>query len=177
MSMKLSSSVSSSARCWLVIDPAARHDDRPLDGVLQLAHVAGPVVGDQRLHRLLGDPGRRRGRRVAELRQEVLHQQRDVVLALSQRRHMDGDHVQAVVQVLAETPGVDLFLQVPVGRGDHPAVDLDRRAAADPLELLVLEHAQQLALGRQGSCRRSRPGRSCPCGPSRSGPCAGPARR
>src|SRR3712207_7377145 len=40
-----------------------------------------------------------------------------------------------------------------VRRRDDPAVDLDRGAAADPLELLVLEDPQQLALGDRKSTR------------------------
>ena len=66
--------------------------------------------------------------------------------ALAQRRHHAGDHVQAVEEVLAEAARRDLRLQVAVGGGDDPHVDLDGLLAADALELLLLQHAQQLEL-------------------------------
>ena len=70
----------------------------------------------------------------------------DVFLALAQRRHLDGDDVQAVVEVLAELAGRDHRRQVAVGRGDQPDVDLDGAGAAQPLEFVLLEHAQDLRL-------------------------------
>ena len=81
--------------------PGAQHH-RALDHVLELAHVARPVVVHQQVERF-----RRElefGTRVllAVLLEEVLHQQRDVVLALAQRRQLDRDDVQPVEQVLAE---------------------------------------------------------------------------
>ena len=45
--------------------------------------------------------------------------------------------------------------------------------AADPLELPLLQHAQQLAPASPARGRRSRRGRACRRRPARSGPCAG----
>ncbi len=80
------------------------------------------------------------------LLEEVLHQQRDVVLALAQRRQVHGDDVQPVVEVLAEAALVDHRAQVDVGRRDDAHVDLDRLDAAEAHELALLDHAQQLGL-------------------------------
>ena len=62
-------------------------DDRPLDGVLQLTNVAGPSIVHQRRHRVGRDgpdvllhPRRRAD-------QETVHQRRDVLPPLAQRRH------------------------------------------------------------------------------------------
>ena len=95
-------SVTSGGRCFWLDELARAEDHRALDHVAQLAHVARPVV-------LLEDPHRRRIERrhrlvVArvELGEERLHQQRQVLLALAQRRQLDGEHVQPVVQVLAQ---------------------------------------------------------------------------
>ena len=71
---------------------------------------------------------------------------RDVVLALAQRRHLDRHDVQPVVEVLAELAGLDHRRQVAVGGGDQPHVDLDRPRAAEPLELVLLQDAQDLGL-------------------------------
>ena len=46
---------------------------------------------------------------------------------------MDRDHVQPVVEVLAEAPGGDLVAEVAVGGGDHAHVDVPRLRRADPL--------------------------------------------
>ena len=72
------------------------------DQVLQLAHVAGPRVG---LERLLGPRREVVGRPAiegGELLQEDVRQVDDVVLALAQRRHVEADDVQAMEEVLAE---------------------------------------------------------------------------
>ena len=80
-----------------------RQHDRPLDGVLQLAHVAGPVVALQRAPaRRPRRPPPRRPVRGAVLAQEVLDQERDVLAPVAQGRDLDGDDAQAVVEVLLE---------------------------------------------------------------------------
>ena len=73
-------------------------------------------------------------------------EQRDVVLAIAQRRQLDRDHVEAVEEILAELPFLHHLPQVDVGRGDDADVDLDRLHAAEPHEVALLDHAQQLGL-------------------------------
>ena len=83
------------------------------------------------------------------LLEEVIGEQQDVGLPLAQRRHENREDVQPVVQILAERAGRDRLLEVLVGRRDQPHVRLDRLGAAEPLELPLLQHAQQLDLRRQ----------------------------
>ena len=85
----------------------------------------------------------------AELVEKVLDEQRDVFLALAQRRQLHGDDVQPVEQVFAELPVGHHARQVAVGRGDDAHVDLGRVRVADALELALLQHAQQLHLQRR----------------------------
>ena len=82
----------------------------------------------------------------ADLLEKVRDEHRDVLAALAQRRQLDRHDREPVVQVLAEPPAGDLGLQILVRRGDDADVDLDRLAAADALELALLEHAQHLRL-------------------------------
>ncbi len=56
------------------------------------------------------------------------------------------DHLQAVVQVLAEGAGPHHRLEVAVRGGQHAHIDLDRTVAAEARELAVLQHVQQLGL-------------------------------
>ena len=52
---------------------------------------------------------------------EVVGEQRDVGLALAQRRQVDRVDVQPVVEVLAEAALLDRRLEVLVGGRDHAA--------------------------------------------------------
>ena len=54
--------------------------------------------------------------------------------------------LEPIVEVLPEMAGRRVGGEVAVGRRDDAHVDLDRRRPADALELLLLEHAQQLGL-------------------------------
>ena len=59
---------------------------------------------------------------------------------------MIGKDVEPVVEVLAELAVGDQLLEVAVRRRDHAHVDANGLAAADALELALLQHAQQLDL-------------------------------
>ena len=79
----------------------------------------------------------------------MLHEERDVVATLAQRRQLHRNHVQPVVEILAKRalghhPG-----EVGMRGGDHADIDLDRVRVADALELALLQHAQQLGLQRR----------------------------
>ena len=77
-------------------------DDRALDGVLELADVARPVVAHQHVDRRRRDPLDVLPVLARELLEEVVGEQQDVRLPLAQRRHEDREHVQPVVEILAE---------------------------------------------------------------------------
>ena len=88
--------------------------------------------------------------RLAELAAVALEEQprelREIVDALAQRRHADRNDVDAVVQVLAEAAVLDRLLEIDVGRRHQAEIGLDRLAAADALDLALLNRAQQLGL-------------------------------
>src|SRR5262245_47988224 len=121
--------------------------------VLELADVAGPAVLLQARERLGGDLGRIARLLAGEALcsaapagEDVRGEERDVVLALAQRRDLDRYDREAPVEVLAELAARDERLEVLVGRGDHAHVDRDRAIAADRLDLALLQHAQQAVL-------------------------------
>ena len=64
-----------------------------------------------------------------------------------------GTTARRVVEVFAEAPGGDLVLEVAVGGGEDADVDLDALGAAEAFEGLVLEGADDLALGFEGHVR------------------------
>jgi len=120
-----------------------------VDDVLQLADIAWPAVLDQlglgfgaQLHRPVAQP-------LAVAADEVPGQWQDVPRPVAQRVQLQGHHVQPVVQVFAEMPGVDRLLQLHVGRRQHPHIDRDTLARAQAHHFTLLQHAQQLDLDRQ----------------------------
>jgi len=76
-----------------------REEDGALDGVLQLAHVAGVVVGEQQL---LGRGGETPALAVlrVEAVEERVGEEEDVAAPVAQGRHRDLDDVQAVEEIL-----------------------------------------------------------------------------
>ena len=125
--------------------PVGQHDGAE-HGVLELAHVAGPGIAGQQLERLLGDAGDATAFLGGEAREEVHGEVRHVLEALAQRRHPDREHVEAVVEVLAELAVLDQLDHVAVGGGDQAEVDLHRPLGADGIDLALLQRAQQLDL-------------------------------
>src|SRR5438132_11894873 len=119
-------------------DLPARKHDRALDDVLELTHVAGPVVLHETFQRLFADRRRLRGGAVTVLGEEVLDEAGYVLFAIAKRRHVDVDDVEPVEEVVAELLLLDLPLQVFVGRADDADVDLDRERRADPFDLALL---------------------------------------
>ena len=99
-------------------------DQSPLDGVLQFAYVARPIVAHQaglrcRRQRLaLGLAFAR------DLVDEIVRQHRDVFAAFAERRHAERDHLQAIVEILAKGAGGHCFRQVAVGGGNQADIRL-----------------------------------------------------
>jgi len=102
-----------------VNDVAHESHHQSLHHVSQLAHISGPVSGDQSLHGLRGNLSGCSIMTLTEVPQEVFDQQRNVVSALPQRRHLDWYDVQTVVQVLPKCPIVDQILNRCVGRRQY----------------------------------------------------------
>jgi hypothetical protein len=119
---------------------------RALDGVAQLAHVPGPGVALERRQRVPGDALDLLAELLIEQLDVVGDQQANVVAPLSQRRQRHRHHVEAVEQVLAELALLHFLLQGSVRGGNDAHVDLNIRGAADALERLLFEEAQELGL-------------------------------
>src|SRR5712664_3191986 len=123
---------------------------QPDDDVAQLAHVAREViVAPGLLRRFVQGERRELGLLRVELA-VMLEQQGAVLVHLAQRRYLDREHRQPVIQVGAEIPFPDFLAQVAVSGGNHPGTGETLLRLADALELAVLEHAQKLGLQLQG---------------------------
>jgi hypothetical protein len=85
--------------------------------------------------------------------EETVREQDDVAFALAQRREADREDGEPEVEVLAQEAVTDRLGRRAVGRRDDAHVGGDRLAAADPLDALRLERAQQLDLERDRHLR------------------------
>src|SRR3546814_56061 len=122
-----------------------QHEDA-LQQVLQLAHVARPAVAAEDL-RHGGFPALHLAAVAAvELADEVRGQHQAVVAALAQRRDVDGDHLQPVIEVVAKAPLLHIAIENAVGGADEAHVDLHVADPADRAEALVVQQGQQLGL-------------------------------
>ncbi len=122
-------------------DQPAAHD------VLEVAHIAGPLLGLQPGHRVRRqrDRGDRQG--LGGPTHQRVGQQGEVAGALVEGRHPDAELVQPVEQVLAEPTVGHRLLGVHVGGRDHAdVVGVAGLGLADPTVHAVLEEGEQLSL-------------------------------
>src|SRR5689334_17282562 len=80
--------------------PAFGQDRCPFDHMLQLAYVAGPRVPFENTQYLCGE--RLFLAFAGELAQEMRRQAADIFPPLRERRKVDGEHRQAIKEVLTE---------------------------------------------------------------------------
>src|SRR5436190_2627678 len=125
---------------------AAGHDDQALHRIAQLADVALPAVPLQRLDRRRRDALRADVVLAAEIVHVVPDEERDVVDALAQRRHVNRDDREPEIQVFAEATLLDFFLEILVRGGDDADVYFDRPRGSEALDFAFLQHAQDLGL-------------------------------
>src|SRR5207302_543029 len=84
-------------------DPRARRQhDGALDHVLELAHVAWPVVFGEQVERFGHHLQIAFAIFIAVLLEEMMDEQGDIVLAVAQRLQLNRDDVQAIEEIIAE---------------------------------------------------------------------------
>ena len=76
----------------------------------------------------------------------MLHQRLQPVQAIAQRRDMQRQHVEPVIQILAKLATGTQLGQVDLGGTHHPHIEIDLFITADPAKAAVLQEAQQLDL-------------------------------
>jgi len=96
---------------------------RPLDGIFQFAHVAGPVIVPQDLKRPRTDARYVLAHRPVVTRQKMIYQDLQILRALPQRRNVNRDDRDPIVKILPEKSQLDALLQVAVGRRNQTHVD------------------------------------------------------
>ena len=127
-----------------------RKQSRPLEDVAELADISGPAVTEQRRASVGSQRLARQAVVNADASQEMLGERGDVLRALAQRRQRDGQDSQAVIEILAEAPGVDGGGQLLAAGREDPDVDGLAPGAAESADGLLLDHLQELGLESRG---------------------------
>ena len=78
--------------------------------------------------------------------EKMVCQEIDVLTAVSQRRDVDLNGIQAKEEVLTEPTGSGLGIHVGVGSREYPNVDTPGRGRADALEISRFQNAQEFGL-------------------------------
>src|SRR5580700_2601925 len=120
--------------------------DGALDDVAKLTDVAGPMITHQLLDCFRGKAANLAAGFAHETGKEVLREDRDVGVMFAEWRHLDLHDLHAKEQVAPEGALSDFFFQRAVGRGDDAYVNADRDVAADALERMPFQHAQEFRL-------------------------------
>ncbi len=80
---------------------------------------------------------------------QFVEQERNIIGALAQGWHLDGKHVDAIVQILPKGAGIDHGFQILVGGGEDSHVGMNSARATDTLITMLLQYPQQLDLHGQ----------------------------
>src|SRR5690242_5999995 len=81
-----------------------------------------------------------------KLLNEVVDEQGDILDTLAQRRNAHREDVKPVIQVAAKFPLLHHLRQVAASGSDESSVHAYRLEAAEPLEFLLLQHAEEFGL-------------------------------
>src|SRR5438045_2581687 len=114
-----------------------RENDRALDLVRQLAHIARPAVSEQALPAALGNRLVRHTMALLQARQQRLGQLQDVAAALAERRKMKAEEVESMKQIFTESAFGDDLLEIAIGRRDDADVCGHFAGAAQPADSAV----------------------------------------
>src|SRR5690606_32984226 len=124
-------------------------DDQALDFVLELAHVARPIVSNHVVESLLGQAQHGVSVFTRIALEKMPSQKRDVLATFAQGRHPEREDIEPVVQIFAKAPCPHFRLQVSVACGDYPHVDTLFLRSTQRTYLSLLQHSEQLCLQRQ----------------------------
>ena len=108
---------------------SARADDRgvvfhkhPLHYIAQLTHIARPYIRLQQLDGIGREFFHPALIALAQLLQKRLYQQGNIIQPFTQRRQVDAQHTDTVIQIAAELALSHRLLQPHIGSADYPHI-------------------------------------------------------
>ena len=107
-------------------------DHHPFQEIFELTDVSRPVVRLQNGQGVRGDGDHRTSAdNHANLPQKMMHQRRDIGPALPQRRNMERNHVEAIVQIFTKVSFTDRFRKIHMRGGDDAGREALRLMGAE----------------------------------------------
>ena len=123
-------------------------DDRPLNRVLELAHVARPIVPSDQPHGVGGESKGTADQPLPLHAREVTRQERDVVSSLPERCYLQLEHREPEVEVLSKAAPRNIGREIAMRRREQTEIRTQLTVPTHPLERPLLHDPQQLRLRR-----------------------------
>jgi hypothetical protein len=79
----------------------------------------------------------------------MVHQQRNIFAAFTQRRKFNMKNIETIVQIRTECSFFDQLLKILVGRRHAAKIDFNLLSAADTDNFMLLKNSKQIGLGFQ----------------------------
>src|SRR5882724_8239001 len=117
-----------------------------LEHVAQLADVAGPVVAAEDALRVGTDADALLSEVAAQAVEDAASQDGDILAPVAQRRNVELQSADPVVEILAEPALLNGGAQLAVGGGDEADVDGAVLDVAEAAEAFLFEHLQEAGL-------------------------------
>ena len=76
----------------------------------------------------------------------MLHKGRQILAPFSQRRQLNGEHNDAMIQVAPESAGINKLFEIAMRSDYHADIDSSRFGRADAFDLTLLQDAKQFGL-------------------------------
>ena len=122
---------------------AIAEDNRSFNHILQFTDIAGPGIGHQALDFIIGDVN---AFALAVRTDQVVAQAGKILQPVSERRWTDQDDSKPVKEILAEPAFLDRQVQINIGCGNHPDIDMTWHLAAQPANPAVIENTEEFGL-------------------------------
>ena len=120
--------------------------DHVFDGVFELAHVAGPGVGDQGVAGFGVHAVDFFAEALHAAAQDVINQQRNIITAGAERGEFDHRAFDAEIEVFTERLVAHSLQQIAVGGGEKADIDFDGVVGAEAGDFAVLQDAEEFGL-------------------------------
>src|SRR5262245_46538954 len=123
-----------------------RPDKGLLDDVFHFANIARPGIPGQEIYRLLREFLTRPAFFLDPFGQKMLREQGDIFSSFTERRKVQGNDIDPVIQILAELSFADELFEILVGSRDDTHVHFNGLYPTDSCEFPLLKDPQQLGL-------------------------------
>jgi len=125
-------------------------DGGAFDDILEFAHIAGPIVGEQSSYAAFRKPTAFDAVFLGKTLEKMIGEKLDIPRALAERGDLNGKHIEAVVEILAKVAFLNCLEKVAVRSGDDAHIDFDGFISSDAFEFPLLENAEELGLEGKG---------------------------